>query len=244
MEFIDFIFSTMYPPLIIWFIFIGLGFLVFKFWDTFYHEKLRLFIAVFLPFIVFFVLFLIWIFGNFGNVKNITSIIVVNNKLCFIDYNFRKVIRMGDDFNISRLYVVDIYSGEEIDRRRIGIDAKIIGIEYGNIIIRGKGNEIRIYNAENNTIENNDTKNNKYLNWNNYKPEKQSGFSLIKKNNELNYYDSLRNSKFSVLIENKKLINSKISNYIKYKDYLFFNIKNTIFCLDLTTNQILWLKEY
>jgi energy-coupling factor transporter transmembrane protein EcfT len=244
MEFIDFIFSSIYPSLIIWIIFIGLGILVFYFWNTVYHEKLKLFIVVFFPFIVFFILLLIWAFGSFGNVKNVTSIIVVDNKLGFIDYNYRKVKRMGDDYNISRLYLADIYSGEIIDRKRIGIDAKILGVEAKNILIGSKGGELRIYNTENKTIKYYDAKNNQFLNWNNYKLEKLSGFSLLKKNNELNYYDSLTNSMFSVLIEDDKLINSKISYSIKYKEFIFFNIKNAIFCLDLTEKQMLWYRKY
>jgi len=242
MEFIDFIFSSIYPILIIWFIFIGLGIFVFKLWDTVNHEKLRGFIVVFLPFIVFFVLFFIWISGCFGNVKNITSLTVVDNKLCFIDYNFRKIKRMGDDYNISRLYVVDKNSGEKIDRKWIGHDVKIIEIEDRNIIFRTKSGKLSLYNIENKTITNDFPKIKEYSN--NYRLENQQGFSIIIKNNELNYYDSLTNSKFSILLENEELINSKISNSIKYKDHLFFNIENIIFCLNLVDRKILWQKKY
>lgn len=250
MEFIDFFFSSIYPTIVTWLITILLGYLSFKLWDTYKYRNLRVFLSVFTPFLVFFVLFFTFSVGYYGNVKNISNIILIDNKLCFIDNNL-KTPRKGNNYNISRLYVLDQNTGEKIDRLMIGVDAKILKVSGKKVIIQSgngsrysKKERLSMYDFENKTLVEDHFIKKEYWQKNTEYQGHTDKFSITTSNNTINYYDSLTNFQFSIPIETKKTNHSAISNHLKYKDKLFFNMGNQLFCLDLVNKKIMWQKKF
>jgi hypothetical protein len=147
--------------------------------------------------------------------------------------------------------VLDQNTGEKIDRLMIGVDAKILKVSGKKVIIQSgngsrysKKERLSMYDFENKTLVEDHFIKKEYWQKNTEYQGHTDKFSITTSNNTINYYDSLTNFQFSIPIETKKTNHSAISNHLKYKDKLFFNMGNHLFCLDLVNKKIMWQKKF
>jgi len=251
---IDSLFNSIYTILLFWCILQGLGYLLFKFWDTINYEKFRIFIAIFLPTIIFLTMFFIYLIGNYGFVEKIVDIKIVDEKICLLDEKIRNS-KFDGKRKVCRLYVLSLDNGQKLNRKMIGLNAKIQKIMGHNIIFAKKWfikkgtveiNELYMYNVNTNLFTTDSLSIANLIESNAEASDTtQPPFNLILTGNNLMYSDIVWNIKWKTDLSEFKLPkNYKIENRAIYKQKLIFNVENHVFCINATNGNLIWEKEY